>query len=244
MSTICKVTGLSKFYGSKRALHDVSLEFEKGTITTLLGPNGSGKTTFIKTLLGLQSKDSGKIIIDEEECVLPYPKDIKRKFLYIPDDPMAVEYLSGKENLEYMCGLFQSSLSADDIDAILKKYGLYDSKDKLTKNYSRGMKQKLCLSYMEIYSPDILILDEPTNGLDVLAIHQLETFLKELSADGMTILIATHDMSFCKAVSDNIAAINNGELLQIQKTDWYIGQYGSMENAAYQLLSSGIHPLS
>lgn len=244
MSVTFQAIGLSKSYGDNKALNHVSLVLQPGTVTTLLGPNGSGKTTFIKTILGLQQKDSGTILMNEQECEMPYPKSVKRRFLYIPDDPMVMDYLTGKENLEYMCGLFQSSLTGKDIDNILRKYGLYESKDKLAKNYSRGMKQKLCLSYMEIYSPEILILDEPTNGLDVLAIHQLEEFLKELSSQGMTVLIATHDMSFCKTVSDHIAAISKGELIKMQNTEWYIRQYGSMENAAYQLLSAGVNPLS
>lgn len=244
MSTTFQTIALTKSYGDNKALNSVSLALQPGTVTTLLGPNGSGKTTFIRTILGLQEKDSGTIFMNEQECTMPYPKTIRQKFLYIPDDPMVMEYLTGKENIEYMCGLFQSPLSGREIDEILRKYGLYEAKDKLARNYSRGMKQKLCLSYMEIYSPEILILDEPTNGLDVLAIHQLEEFLKELSRQGMTILIATHDMSFCRTVSDRIAAISKGTLLKTQNTEWYIHQYGSMENAAYQLLSSGISPLS
>ena len=124
MSAYLEVNALNKSYGEHHVLMDFSAALQPGSVTTILGPNGSGKTTFIKTILGIQPSDSGVVSIDGCPCALPYSADLRRKFLYIPDDPLVVAYLSGQENLDYMSALYGVSLSRIQAEAILKKYGL------------------------------------------------------------------------------------------------------------------------
>ncbi|MGN0184403.1 MAG: ABC transporter ATP-binding protein [Aristaeellaceae bacterium] len=238
MSAILEVHALNKSYGDHHVLTDFSVALQPNSITTILGPNGSGKTTFIKSILGILKSDSGTISINGEPCALPYSAALRRKFLYIPDDPLAVGYLTGRENLEYMSALYGVKLSRERAEAILEKYGLYERRDTLAKDYSRGMIQRLCLSYMEIFHPEILILDEPTNGLDIMAIHRIVDVLRSLAREGKTILIATHDMSFCKSVSDQIIMIREGRKLAEQKLEWFEREYGAIEEAVNQLLAS------
>ena len=241
MTAHLEIRDLTKRFAERTALSGVSLEMDGGSVTTLLGPNGSGKTTLIKSILGLLKPDAGTIAVDGIPGQIPYPTVLRRKFLYIPDDPIIVEYLTGLENLEYMCALYGAELDRRQLKSILEKYGLAEAENKLAKDYSRGMRQKLCLSYMELYSPEILILDEPTNGLDVLAIRQTETMLRSLAAEGKIVLVATHDMSFCKGVSDRVAVIRQGELVAHRETGWFTARYGSLENAAVELLRDGLN---
>ena len=238
MSTCLEVNVLNKSFGDHRVLEDFSAVLQPDSITTILGPNGSGKTTFIKAILGILKHDSGNISIDGQPCAAPYSALLRRKFLYIPDDPLAVSFLTGRENLEYMAALYDVKLSRDEAESILHKFGLYDRRDTLARDYSRGMLQRLCLSYMEIFHPDIIILDEPTNGLDVMAIHQIVGALRNLAREGKTILIATHDMSFCKSVSDRIIMIREGKKMAEESLEWFEEKYGAIENAVNQLLAS------
>ena len=236
MSISLEICDLSKRFGAQTALDGFSLQLHGGSVAALLGPNGSGKTTLIRSILGLLQADGGEIRLDGKGCIIPYPTDLRRRFLYIPDDPIAVEYLTGLENLEYMATLYGVAADRARLEAILAKYGLAEAAGKLAKDYSRGMRQKLCLSYMELYAPDVLILDEPTNGLDVLAVRQLAGFLREQAAAGKLVLVATHDMSFCSLAADRIAVIRRGELAADQAPAWFTARYGSLENAVYTLL--------
>lgn len=234
--SVLTTNDLNKSFGGQHALQDFSVSLQPGSVTTILGPNGSGKTTFIKSILGILQPDSGSVCIDGQALSLPYGKETRRKFLYIPDDPVVMEYLSGRENIEYMCALYGCKMTKQQIGQVLEKYGLGGSGDKMVKNYSRGMRQRLCLSYMEIYSPDILILDEPTNGLDLMAIQHISRFLRSIAAAGKTVLIATHDMSFCKSVSDRVIMIRSGRCLTQESMAECEARYGSIENAVECLL--------
>ena len=237
MNAVLEARDLNKSFGDHRILSDFSAELQPCSVTTILGPNGSGKTTFIKAILGMLKSDSGTVSLHGQPCATPYSAEVRRKFLYIPDDPLAVGYLTGRENLDYMSALYGVKLSGEQADSILKKYGLYERRDALAKDYSRGMLQRLCLSYLELFRPDVIILDEPTNGLDIMAIRQIVGVLRALAREGKSILIATHDMSFCKSVSDRIIMIRDGRKLAEEKLEWFEQAYGDMEEAVNQLFA-------
>lgn len=222
--------------GSKQILNSITFTIESGKISTLLGPNGSGKTTTIKTILGLIKANSGKIVINEAEVKCPYNVETKRRFLYIPDEPILIDYLTGYENLRYFAALYEAFFDKKSVDNCLQKYKLLQDKDTLVKNYSRGMKQKLCLSLIQIYNPEIIILDEPTNGLDVISITSTIDLLKTLANEGKTILIATHDVSFCTRLTNNLIFISSGNIVSRGNLDWYINKHGTLENAIDTLL--------
>ena len=239
MSVSLEIRSLTKRYGEQTALDSVSLALEGGAVTTLLGPNGSGKTTLIKSILGLLRPDGGELLCGGEPCRIPYPSRLRRRFLYIPDDPIVSEYLTGRENLEYLAALYGAEASPARLEEILAKYGLAEASGKLAKDYSRGMRQRLCLSSMELYAPEVLILDEPTNGLDVLAIRQLALLLRELAEAGKLVLVATHDMTFAKFVSHRVAVIRRGEVIEQGEIALFTARYGSVENAVFTLLQEG-----
>ena len=238
MDMMLKACGLTKRYGEKAALESADMALSRGRVTAMMGPNGSGKTTMIKLLLGIARPDEGHVELRGERCVCPMPVEARRRFLYVPDDPIVTEYLTGRENLEYMAEIYGVKLSREQITAILEEYGLLAAGDTLAKDYSRGMRQRLCLSYMEIYAPEILILDEPTNGLDILAIADIAHRLRKMAGRGKTVLIATHDMSFCRRAADDIAIFRQGHVVCVRQTEEMVQTYGSMEKAAEMLLSA------
>ena len=234
---VLSVNNLSKAYGDVYAVKGVTFSLEENHITTLLGPNGSGKTTLLKCILGLIKPNNGELRLFNEHCFLPFPEPIKKRILYIPDEPITIDYLSGEENIKYMCALYGIKYEEKKAYTIFEKYDLFDSKDKLTKDYSRGMLQKLSLCFIDFYCPDLIVIDEPTNGLDVLTIQLLTEILTEICSEGRTILIATHDMSFCKQISSHIIFISKGTLIYDDTKEALYKEYGNIENAVKQLLS-------
>ncbi len=242
MSKEIEISELTKEYSNSTtaALKQLSVAFESGKISSILGPNGSGKTTFLKIILGLLRPSQGEVRIFQERVLMPYPVSIKRNFLFLPDEPIVIDYLTGAENLEYMCAVYNIDTKNLDIDSILEKYGLADSRGKLVRDYSKGMKQRLQLSYIDVYAPKIIVLDEPTNGLDILAIASISEILKTAAGNGALVLVATHDMSFCRNISDDILLLQDGQKLCWQSTAQYLQDYGTLENAVMSLLHTNL----
>ena len=207
-----KAENVSKSFGKKQVLSSCSIEIKSGKITGILGPNGCGKTTFMKIALGLLLKDSGSFSCGSSAYI---PTDFS---FGIVETPIFCKYISGYDNLNILCDFFRD----DDkrIYEVSEELGL--SKEELSKKvsaYSLGMKQKLAL-IMALCSPrPILILDEPTNGLDVVACEKFNRLLKEKAAkENTSVLISSHNMDEIQKVCDNIYFLTNGKFTADRET--------------------------
>ena len=165
MSTI-KLNNLTKIVQGKYILNNVNYVFEESKIYVIYGKNGEGKSTLLKSILGLTKISNGKVVINNEEISVPYKKELRKHFFYMPDTPVFLDYLTGYENLLYISELYKSKKSKETIEKVLYKYDLYKDRNNLYGNYSKGMKQKLNFSVKELSNFDIWIMDEPTDGVD------------------------------------------------------------------------------
>ncbi len=216
---IIEVDALTKVYKggfrkpSVTALKEFSLEVEPGTIFGLLGRNGAGKTTFIKLLLAIISPTSGSFsVFGEEGGSVAY----KKKIGYLPENHKFPGFLTGSEVLFYMAGLSQvpSAQIKSKITANLKLVGLSEAANKKVKTYSKGMMQRLGLAQALIHDPEIIFLDEPTDGVDPIGRKEIRDLLIHLKEQGKTIFLNSHILSEVELITDRVAIIEKGELLK------------------------------
>ncbi|MCX8189514.1 MAG: ABC transporter ATP-binding protein [Nitrososphaeria archaeon] len=201
-----------KTYNGVKALNGISLYVKRGEILGLIGPNGSGKTTTIKIILGLIKKDKGVVNvlgydIDKE------PFKYKQFVGYVPEAALIPEYLTAYEFLYYVGRIknVPGDVLKDKIDSFISLFGLMDKKKDLIISLSKGMKQKLIFLSSIIYEPKLLLLDEPFIGLDPEGQYEIKSILKELSESGCSILLSTHLLDFAERFCDRVAIINKGK---------------------------------
>ena len=211
MNPILKTEHLRKQYKDFVAVDDVSLHVYPQRIYGLLGPNGAGKSTLMKMMLGLTKPTKGGV----EIAGMHFPKD-REKILRLVGSfiefPAFYPNLTGRENLELLCRLLQ--LPSACVDQALEMVGLFEFGDRLAKTYSLGMKQRLGLAGALLGQPPILILDEPTNGLDPAGIHEIRSLIRSLPKQyDCTILISSHLLSEVERLADDIGIMNHGHLL-------------------------------
>ncbi|OFI05951.1 putative ABC transporter ATP-binding protein YxlF [Clostridium acetireducens DSM 10703] len=211
MENIIYTNNLTKRYKKFTAVNNVSLHIRKGTIYGFLGPNGAGKSTTMKMLLGLTNPTSGDFVIDGKK----FPRDsidILKEIGSFIESPSYYSNLTGRENLDIIRCILE--LPANTIDAALELVGLSEFGDRLVKKYSLGMKQRLGIASALIGKPPILILDEPTNGLDPSGIHEIRNLIKSLpEIYDCTILISSHMLSEIELMADDIGILNHGNML-------------------------------
>lgn len=223
---IIETENLSKTYSGFTAVSKVSLHIPKGTVYGFLGPNGAGKSTTMKMFLGLTKPTSGNFHINGKK----YPENrgtiLKETGSFI-ESPAFYGNLTGKENLEIIQKILGLPKSA--VSEALELVGLTEFKNRLAKKYSLGMKQRLGLAGALIGKPPILILDEPTNGLDPVGIHEIRTLIRSLPEKyDCTVLVSSHLLSEVELMADNIGILNHGHLL-------FEGNLEDLkENAAFQ----------
>lgn len=206
MEIMLETRNLTKKIKGQMILEDVSIKVEKGKIYGLLGPNGAGKSTLLKIITKVMNCTSGDIFFEGKSMCI---EDLKRVGAII-EHPAIYPNLTAYENLEVLTVLL--NIDKRRINYMLKTVGLEDTK-KLAKNFSLGMKQRLGIAMTLINNPDLLILDEPTNGLDPLGIQELRKLIKEFSEKGITVIISSHILSEVKQIADKIGIINNGHLI-------------------------------
>lgn len=224
MKNLIEVKKINKFFGKKQVLKDVSFEVKEGEILGFIGPNGAGKTTTIKLILGLQKIDSGSVLINGYDIKKDFKKAIE-KVGAIVENPDLYMYLSGLDNLNMIASMYKN-VDKERINEIIKIVGLENRiKDKVSK-YSLGMRQRLGIAAALIHNPNILILDEPTNGLDPEGIKDLRVLLKRLAKkEKMGILISSHNLSELESFCTDVCLIKSGEVLttatieEIRKAD-------------------------
>lgn len=209
---ILQTENLTKKYDNKTIINNLNLKIKKGEIYALLGKNGAGKTTTMCMMTKLIKKDKGEIKIFNKN--IENNNEIFKKIGTLIEYPGFYENLTGLENLKYFQEI-QTKPDKSQLEKILKIVGLHESKDKLVKKYSMGMKQRLAIATAIINTPDLLILDEPINGLDPKGTIDMRMFLKSLSKEyGMTILISSHILSEIEQIADRIGIINHGEIIE------------------------------
>lgn len=216
--TVIKINELSKTYsslfGSKavHALKNLSLEIEKGSIYGLLGPNGAGKTTLIKILLGIVHPTSGTCSVLNEK---PSNYKVRRRIGYLPENHKLPEYLTAEGVLKYygeLNGLSVSEIKAKT-DEYLRMVKMLKWKRTKVKKFSKGMMQRLGIAQAIMHNPEIIFLDEPTDGVDPIGRKEIRDLLISLKEQGKTIFVNSHLLSEVELISDRIAILNNGELI-------------------------------
>lgn len=208
---IIETTMLSKQYGTHTAVNNINLHIEKGKIYGLLGRNGAGKTTIMKMILGLVTPTSGNIKVFGKK-LFGNEKTIYPRIGSIIETPGFYPNLTAKENLEIFARL-RGTIKRNAIIDALNVVGLSYNDNKLFSSYSLGMKQRLGIANAILNDPEILILDEPTNGLDPIGIGELRELIKSFPKKGMTVLLSSHILSEVEQIADHIGIISNGRLL-------------------------------
>ena len=207
--------GLEKKYGSFTAVHDLNLSVQKGEVFGLLGPNGAGKTTTTLMLLGLTEPSAGSAQIGGVDCTRN-PLRVKQMVGYLSDNMGFYPDMTGRENLRMtgrMNGLKGELLEAR-MEELLERVGMSHAADKRTSTYSKGMKQRLGIADILMKDPDVLIMDEPTNGIDPEGMRELMLLIRELAEkDGRTILISSHQLHQIQQICDRVGIFVHGELV-------------------------------
>lgn len=211
-SLIVETTGLTKRYKKHEAVNKVDLKVQKGDIYGFLGPNGAGKTTTIRMLLGLIRPTEGEVHLFGENLA-ENRMSILGKVGSLVETPSYYGHLTGFENLEAMRRLLRVE-DPSRIDQVLELVRLTGAKDKAVKDYSLGMKQRLGIAMALLNEPELLILDEPTNGLDPAGIHEIRELIKEMPGKfGMTVLVSSHLLSEVDQIATRVGIIKEGKLI-------------------------------
>lgn len=210
-NTIIKVDRISKIFEGVTALDEISFEVEKGKIFGLLGPSGSGKTTTINIITGQEKPDKGvsKVFGKKSNCLVS--KELGRIGL-VTDSCGYYERMSLYNNLMFFAKYY--GVEEREVDELLKRVGLFDSRKKMAGNLSTGMKQRMLLVRALINKPDLLFLDEPTSGLDPNTTRTIHNLIMELKQNGTTIFLTTHDMDEATLLCDTIVLLNKGKLVE------------------------------
>ena len=211
------IKGLYKSYGEKKVLKGLNLEVNKGELFGFIGKNGIGKSTTIDCIVGLKSFDKGSILLNGYD-VSKEPFEAKYQFGYVASEPTCYDVMTGYDYLEFVASIYQISegqfektykFLAARLDLKEEDLGVQIA------NYSHGMKQKLCLIASLMGNPDIWILDEPTVGLDIMAVDELIKMMKEYAAHGKTVFITSHNIDLVSKICDRVAIINDGVVVDV-----------------------------
>ncbi|MGQ0552886.1 MAG: ABC transporter ATP-binding protein [Planctomycetota bacterium] len=208
--------GLGKRYGGHHAVRDLTLTVQRGEVFGFLGPNGAGKTTTIRMLMGILVPTSGHALIDGLNCHLQRT-EVMRRVGYLPDVPIFYDFLRGREILEFvgeMHGLSRAE-SRQRTERLFEEFGLAEAGEEYAVNYSMGMRKKLGLACALIHDPAVLILDEPTNGLDPRASREVQERLRASAAEGRTIFLSTHLLDMAERLCSRIGIIHQGALVSV-----------------------------
>ncbi len=209
-----RVESLSKSFGDKKAVNSLNLSLEAGEFYAFLGSNGAGKTTTMRMISGLLAPDSGAIEVFGIN-VLENPTQAKKIMAWLPDEPLLYDKLSPIEYLEFVAGLWKldGNRAASLAEDLLKRFELWDVKDKRCEGFSRGMKQKTAICGALLHEPKLLLMDEPFSGLDAAIARDLKELLNEKTKEGATIILTTHVLEVAEKLARKIGIIHNGLLL-------------------------------
>jgi len=226
MRNILSTKRLSKRYGKIQAVNDLSIDVNEGEVFGILGPNGSGKTTTLSMVLDLVKPDSGSFEWFEK----PPSKEIRKRIGSVIESPNFYPYLSAANNLKIVADIKETG--HDDIDNVLKTAGLYDRRHSSFRTFSFGMKQRLAIASALLGKPDLLILDEPTNGLDPQGIAHIREIILRVASQGITIILASHLLDEVQKVCSHVAVLKKGNMLYSGKVREVLAVSDCMELAS------------
>src|SRR5262245_44174551 len=241
MPGVVEINGLTKRYGQFTAVESLSLAIPSGGIFALLGPNGAGKTTVIKLIMGTLKATVGTVRV----CGLDAFADsisVKSRVGFLPDEPVFFDYMRGREIIRFagqLHGLDRATIRART-EYWADRLQLTDALDEFAENYSRGMKKKLGLICALLHEPHLLILDEPTNGLDPHGTQVLHAIMREAAAAGRTVLFSTHLLEQAERLCDRVAVMNRGQIAAEGALDDLRSRFGagaSLETLFFELTS-------
>lgn len=203
-----------KRYGTKLAVEDLNLQVGAGELFAFLGPNGAGKTTTIKLLCGLLFPTAGRVLIGGHD--MQTAGDKARPLLsYVPDLPFLYEKLTGREFLHFIAEMYglPDALARERINSVIASFGLEAFVDDLTERYSHGMRQRTVFASALVHGPKVLIVDEPTVGLDPFSVRKLKDELRRLADAGTTVFLSSHSLDVVEELADRIGIINHGRMI-------------------------------
>ncbi|GIL31079.1 ABC transporter ATP-binding protein [Actinocatenispora comari] len=229
MTIMISAENLTKRYGRRPAVRDLSLTVEAGQVCALLGPNGAGKTSTMRMLLGLSTPDGGRVRLLGEPVGLGAP--VLRRVGVLIDGPAFVPHLSGRANLRLLWSAAGRAWPPPGLDAALDLAGLGDALDRKVRGYSMGMRQRLMLAQALMRQPDVLILDEPANGLDPAEVRALRERLAALATEGAAVLVSSHQLAEVQQLATHVVVLHHGRLVAAGPMADLVGAAGSLEEA-------------
>ncbi len=220
-----QVRGLSKRYGQRLVVDHLDLEVHQGEVFGFLGPNGAGKTTTIRMILGLIRPTDGSVRILGRDLA-DGPADVLPYVGALVEQPALYLYLSGRDNLRAIASTL-GSVSEQRIDEVLELVALKGRDNDRVRTYSLGMKQRLGVAMALLHDPDLLILDEPANGLDPAGIVEMRDLLRQLAAQGKTVFISSHALPEVRQICDRVAILSKGKLVTVADIETLVGSHGA-----------------
>ncbi len=205
---------VTKRYGTQTAVHELSLDVPAGELFAFLGPNGAGKTTTIKMMCGLLFPTSGRVLLGGFD--MQREGDRARPLLsYVPDQPFLYEKLTGREFLQFIADMYglPPEHGRARIAEVIELFSLHEFIDELTERYSHGMRQRTVFASALVHEPRVLIVDEPTVGLDPHSVRQLKDLLRRQADSGTTVFLSSHSLDVVEELADRIAIVNHGRLI-------------------------------
>lgn len=230
-----EIKNVTKKYGTKVALNDVSFNVNDGEIFAFIGHNGAGKTTLIKAVTGIHDIDSGEILINGKS-IKTNPIECKKELAFVPDNPELYEQMKAIDFINFICDMYE--IDSETREKNIKKYAeMFEMEENLNdtiSSFSHGMKQKTALIAALAHDPKVLIMDEPFVGLDPKAVFDIKEVMKEMIKDGKTIFFSTHILDVAEKLCSRVAIIKNGEIMKVGSMKEVKGDK-SLENVFIEL---------
>ena len=210
-----EIKNVTKKYGNKKAVNDVSFTVNDGDIFAFIGHNGAGKTTLIKSIVGIHDFDEGDILIDGMS-IKDKPVECKKLMAYVPDNPETYEHMKAIDYINFICDMYEvdSETREKNISKYAKVFEMEDKLNDTIDSFSHGMKQKIVLISALAHDPKILIMDEPFVGLDPKAVFDIKEILNEMTKEGKTVFYSTHILDVAEKLCSRVAIIKKGELVK------------------------------
>ena len=211
-----EIKNVSKHYGAKKALDNISFEVNRGEIFAFIGHNGAGKTTLIKSICGILDFEKGEILINGKS-IKNDPIACKKEMAYIPDDPELYEDMKAISFINFVCDMYNTPIEVREknVTRYAKMFGMENELGNTIKSFSHGMKQKVAIIAALSHEPNVLIMDEPFVGLDPKAIFDMKEVMHEIVKDGGTIFFSTHILDMAEKLCDRVAIVENGQIVKV-----------------------------
>lgn len=211
-----EIKNVTKKYGDKAAIKDISFDVKDGEIFGFIGHNGAGKTTMIKSLVGILNFDNGDILINNKS-IKEDPIACKLEMAYVPDNPDLYENMKAIDFINFVCDMYETeeNVRKENIEKYSKMFEMENKLNDDISSFSHGMKQKVALIAALSHEPKVLIMDEPFVGLDPKAVFDIKSVMKEMTKEGKTIFFSTHILDVAEKLCDRVAIIKNGNIIKI-----------------------------